>query len=85
MLNPGTDREVIQGGSYNRLEAGDVLVNQTGGGGGYGDPFRRDPAAVANDVRNGFVSRGAAERDYGVVIGSDFSIDEAATAAIRGR
>lgn len=85
VLNPGTDREVIQGGSYNRLEAGDVLVNQTGGGGGYGDPCRRDPAAVANDVRNGFVSRGAAERDYGVVVGSNFSIDEAATPAIRGR
>jgi N-methylhydantoinase B len=27
------DREVVQGGSDNRLDAGEVLVNDTGGGG----------------------------------------------------
>ncbi|RZU11405.1 N-methylhydantoinase B [Kribbella rubisoli] len=84
ILNPGTDREVVQGGSYNRLEAGEVLVNNTGGGGGYGDPLKRDPGRVATDVRNGFVSVGAAEREYGVVVDSStFEIDEAATARLR--
>ncbi|TCC32173.1 hydantoinase B/oxoprolinase family protein [Kribbella sindirgiensis] len=68
VLNPGTEREVVQGGSYNRLEAGEVLVNNTGGGGGYGNPFERDPERVAADVRNGFVSVTAAEREYGVVV-----------------
>jgi N-methylhydantoinase B len=38
------------------------------GGGGYGDPFARDPRRVLDDVVNGYVSIVAAERDYGVVI-----------------
>lgn len=84
VLNPGTPREVVQGGSYNRLDAGDVLVNQTGGGGGYGHPFDRDPSAVARDVRNGFVSSQSARQDYGVVVTAEFGVDHAATAAIRG-
>jgi N-methylhydantoinase B len=85
ILNPGTDREVVQGGSYNRLEAGEVLVNNTGGGGGYGDPYARELARVAADVRNGFVSAGAAEREYGVVVDpATFIVDEAATARLRG-
>ena len=85
LLNPGTDREVRQGGSYNHLAAGDVLVNNTGGGGGYGDPLQRSAADVARDVRNGFVSVLAAQRDYGVVVDpSDFSVDEQATAHHRG-
>jgi N-methylhydantoinase B len=58
----------VTGGSYNLLDTGEVLVNNTGGGGGYGDPLARDPSAVASDVRNGFVSVAAALRDYGVVV-----------------
>lgn len=85
VLNPGTDREVVTGGSYNHLGTGDVLVNNTGGGGGYGDPLRRDPARVAADVRNGFVSVRAAARDYGVVVDPEtFAVDEEATGALRG-
>jgi N-methylhydantoinase B len=85
VLNPGTDHEVVQGGSYNRLQADEVLVNNTGGGGGYGEPFEREPARVAADVRNGFVSLGAAQREYGVVLDpATFAVDEAATARLRG-
>ncbi|SDP37595.1 N-methylhydantoinase B [Nakamurella panacisegetis] len=84
ILNPGTDREVRQGGSYNHMGAGEVLVNNTGGGGGYGNPLLREPARVARDVRNGFVSVLAAERDYGVVVDpSSFAVDNLATAASR--
>lgn len=36
------------------------------GGGGFGSPRERDPAAVRDDVRNGYVSRAAARDDYGV-------------------
>ncbi|MFI6074133.1 hydantoinase B/oxoprolinase family protein [Actinoplanes sp. NPDC051343] len=68
VLNPGTPQERVTGGSYNLLDTGEVLVNNTGGGGGYGDPLARDPSAVASDVRNGFVSVAAALRDYGVVV-----------------
>jgi N-methylhydantoinase B len=84
VLNPGTEREKVQGGSYNILEAGEVLANNTGGGGGYGDPFRREPGRVADDVRNGFVSLAAAGREYGVVIDpATLAVDETATAARR--
>jgi N-methylhydantoinase B len=80
VLNPGTERETVQGGSYNQLAAGDVLVNNTGGGGGYGIPFERDPARVAGDVRNGFVSLSAAETEYGVVVDPvTFAVDDIAT------
>ncbi|MCY4370087.1 MAG: hydantoinase B/oxoprolinase family protein [bacterium] len=44
------------------------------GGGGYGDPFTRDPEAVLWDVVEGYVSIEGARRDYGVVVeylGSD--------------
>jgi N-methylhydantoinase B len=84
ILNPGTDHEVEQGGSYNRLQTGEVLVNNTGGGGGYGDPLERDPERVAADVRNGFVSVGAAEREYGVVVDpATYLIDPDATTRLR--
>ncbi|MEV4346340.1 hydantoinase B/oxoprolinase family protein [Actinoplanes sp. NPDC049596] len=84
VLNPGTDRETVTGGSYNQLDTGDVLVNNTGGGGGYGNPFDRDPARVAADVRNGFVSASAARDSYGVVVDPvTFEVDQDATARLR--
>jgi N-methylhydantoinase B len=84
VLNPGTDREVVQGGSYNHLDTGDVLLNNTGGGGGYGEPFERDPVLVARDVRNGFVSVAAAAADYGVVVDpATHAVDTAGTARLR--
>lgn len=85
VLNAGTERETIQAGSYNQLDEGDTLTNDTGGGGGYGDPFQRDPDAVARDVRNGFVSVQAARDRYGVVVDpADFGIDRSATDRLRG-
>lgn len=35
---------------------GSRVVVQTGGGGGYGDPAGRDPAAIARDLDNGYVT-----------------------------
>lgn len=64
------------------MSQGDTLTVLMAGGGGYGDPFERDPAAVLEDVLDGFVSREAAERDYGVVIRAG-AVDEVATAARR--
>ena len=48
------------------LQPGDTLSVREAGGGGYGDPRARDPAAVLADVRAGFVSVAGALRDYGV-------------------
>jgi N-methylhydantoinase B len=50
---------------------GDRLVVHMPGGGGIGDAGERDPAAVAADVKAGYVSIKAAARDYGVDGGGD--------------
>ncbi|MEA2512867.1 MAG: N-methylhydantoinase [Thermomicrobiales bacterium] len=68
------------------LKRGDIVRYQTPGGGGYGDPLRRDPQSVLTDVRNGWVSIDAARAEYGVDIadtGDDYQLDEAATTALR--
>jgi N-methylhydantoinase B len=44
---------------------GTVYHQQAGGGGGYGDPTRRDRAALAREVRDGVVSPAAARAVYG--------------------
>lgn len=66
-----------------QLQAGDVVHFVSGGGGGYESALARDPAAVAADVREGCVSREAAQSDYGVVLARDLTVDAAATAALR--
>ena len=53
-------------GDIEPLAEGDTVTHYTPGGGGYGHPSARDPAAVQDDVRRGLVSLAAAERDYGV-------------------
>ena len=52
----------------NIVKRGDIVRIETGGGGGWGHPFDREPERVLADVRGGFVSRASAERDYGVVL-----------------
>lgn len=47
------------------LRKGDVVVIETGGGAGYGDPAERDSDAIAADVADGWISPDAARRDYG--------------------
>ena len=47
---------------------GTVLFQQAGGGGGYGDPFLRDPELVAREVKNGIISSEKERDQYGVVI-----------------
>jgi N-methylhydantoinase B len=70
------------------LEPGERVVSVSGGGGGYGNPQERDPRLVLEDVREGWVSRESAERDYGVVLredgGDGLELDEQATERLRG-
>ena len=51
-----------------KLMPGDVMSRIEAGGGGYGDPFKRPPEQVLNDVINGYVTPEGALRDYGVEI-----------------
>jgi len=65
-----------------QLHRGDVFAYSFQGGGGYGDPIRRDPARVARDVNNGLVTSERAAAVYGVVL-SDDAVDAEATSARR--
>ena len=50
------------------LGFGDTVTCYMAGGGGYGDPFLRDPEAVRQDVLRGLISIERAREEYGVVI-----------------
>ena len=65
------------------IPPGDRLLLHLPGGGGFGSPRDRSRERVVADVAAGFVSVGSALDDYGVVIGDDGSLDEAATEALR--
>ena len=68
------------------MPAGSTIRFEGSGAGGFGDPLKRDPDAVAHDVRVGYVSIEAAEREYGVVlIPTALDVDVEATKARRGR
>ena len=69
VVNPGTphERKLAPLSDGTVLRRGDILLLETGGGGGHGHPFDRPAEQVLQDVRDGFVSVAAARRDYGVV------------------
>ena len=85
ILNPGTpdEREVPPAGEGIPVRAGDLLTIQTGGGGGWGHPYDRDPADVLRDVQEGFVTPQSARRDYGVALTPDLALDRAQTDNLR--
>jgi N-methylhydantoinase B len=64
------------------LAPGDELLLWTTGGGGHGDPLRRDPKSVREDVLDRKVSVQAAAARYGVVISAG-AVDEQATGELR--
>lgn len=66
-----------------KLTKGQRLQLETPGGGGYGQAVERDPAAIAEDVRLGYITREAARKDYGCVLDETGKPDVAATAALR--
>lgn len=86
VVNPGTpqERQLNPFSDGNVLKRGEVLRLETGGGGGWGHPFDREPERVLADILNGYVSAEAAILDYGVVLSAGGrSIDRAATEARR--
>jgi N-methylhydantoinase B len=70
------------------ISAGERIMYDYGGGGGWGDPLDRDPRAVLDDVLDEYVSVEGARRDYGVVLTGSLdeltlSVDVDATARVR--
>jgi N-methylhydantoinase B len=85
---PGTDEEANIGMFATGFGIGEgrVLEYRQAGGGGWGDPFARDPEWVLEDVEDGYVSPEGARRDYGVVVeaaGGGYRIDRQATERLR--
>ena len=62
---PGTEKEMRMSTKRIPVKAGERVTVLTAGGGGHGSPRNRDPALIAEDLRDGFVSEEAARRDYG--------------------
>ena len=67
------------------IPANDVLVVESPGGGGLGDPLTRPAEAVHADVVAGYCSLVEARTAYGVVVNDDLSLDQASTAILRRR
>ncbi|MBU2484510.1 MAG: hydantoinase B/oxoprolinase family protein [Alphaproteobacteria bacterium] len=67
------------------IDRGQKLRLETPGGGGYGRALERNPESVARDLRLGYITPEHTEADYGVVIGPNGSVDEAATRDLRAR
>ncbi|MDQ2836956.1 MAG: hydantoinase B/oxoprolinase family protein [Actinomycetota bacterium] len=70
VIDPGgpAERSVDALADAEPVRAGEVIRIRTTGGGGWGDPLDREPAAVRQDVQWGKVSAAAARSDYGVVL-----------------
>lgn len=92
-VNPGQEKERYLGSLFSGvpLQQGDTVQRPSAGGGGLGDPLKRDIQSVLSDVVEGYVSVERAKKDYGVVVHvvdldlDEYKIDENATLAERAR
>ena len=57
------------------MNPGDILVMESAGGGGWGDPLERETDRVAYDLEAGLISEARAKDVYGVVVGRDGRVD----------
>jgi len=79
---------VLPAFSEETIEDGSRIEFTACGGGGYGDPLKRDPKRVAATVNRGWLSREDAETVYGVALKDAgepglLAVDEVRTAALR--
>jgi N-methylhydantoinase A/oxoprolinase/acetone carboxylase beta subunit/N-methylhydantoinase B/oxoprolinase/acetone carboxylase alpha subunit len=82
---PGEPARHIKKQTGLRLDSGTSIALRTAGGGGWGDPLRRDPRRVVDDVLDGYVSAQAARDFYGVELDADATPDLEATARLRAK
>ncbi|MEM7343740.1 MAG: hydantoinase B/oxoprolinase family protein [Chloroflexota bacterium] len=84
IVNPERENEehLLKANAY-PLTNGDIVRTQTGGGGGFGPAWERAPELVREDVLDRYITRAGAERDYGVILHDDLTIDEQATTECR--
>ena len=79
-VNRDGTKYVVSALSYFRVSEGELWCAVATGGGGYGSPLERDPAKVAADARDEFISMEAASQTFGVVLDPlTFAVDVEAT------
>jgi N-methylhydantoinase B len=84
LLNPDRNVQTLPSKVTMTVTRGDLVLHKQAGGGGFGDPWQRDPALVAHDVWNEKISAGFARAQHGVVVDpATGRLDEAATATLR--
>jgi N-methylhydantoinase B len=65
------------------VKAGSVIQLIGPCGGGYGNPFERDPEKVVSDMMDGYITKEQAHEDYGVFITDTNEVDYSKTAQKR--
>jgi N-methylhydantoinase B len=81
----GPNERVVGDVAFGHVQQpGEILLAKKQGGGGWGNPYERDPEMVLRDVLDEYVSLQSAREDYGVVIDSGtWLVDRAATEQLR--
>ena len=84
ILHPDDGPELLPSKVTREIERGEVIRHEQAGGGGYGDPLERDPAAVVADIADEKISVNFARARFGVVLAASGQMaDVAATARLR--
>ena len=86
ILNPGENQSILPTLAQSQIGHGEVIRHEMAGGGGWGDPLKREPQAVLDDLLDGRISPQAARDHYGVVISdSGTQVDITATETFRAK
>ena len=88
LLNPDTkEEEQIPKINILKPQVGDVISMRSASGGGWGDPFKREPARVLTEIENGLLSPAQAKVQYGVAVDvltdGNIALNEALTEQLR--
>jgi N-methylhydantoinase B len=83
-LTRNGESEKLPGCAQVQILQGEQVRSFSCGGGGYGPPAERDPARVAADVREGWISANRARSVYLVALDAGGDVDLVATAVLRG-
>jgi N-methylhydantoinase B len=75
--------EQLPGCAMVHVAEGEIIIAISTGGGGYGDPASRAVDKVADDVREGLISRERAREVYKVILNAGGAVDTAATQSLR--
>lgn len=82
LVTAGGSKDLYSKVPYQRARAGDRLIAFGPSGGGYGDPFKRNPDDVLADVLDGYITAEIARSEYGVAI-TAAAVDWAVTKSLR--